>query len=257
MKVQSLIRFLALAFIAVGCGGIADDDASRSGQDGWSGKDTQGANGANDKQEGQGAQGGNDGSSAVPPGSSVDAGDPGFVDPQCGGEGHGAEIWGRRVNEAERCAGKSEFIECGEFEACGAAMTYARSPSGELWEFPSTCTPAGWPVAYPSDDSFIDWSRWLCEPEVPEPVDCASVLPEDCWQHSSQCLQIIGLRVDEAKSCWVDKETVGCIQYTNCDGLAVYARSPSGVLWTFGNQCIPDGWVVEEPVGGANSMCPP
>ena len=52
---------------------------------------------------------------------------------------------GRRYDEAHACMLPEEPLGClDEDDGCGAAVTYALSPTGKCYEFPSLCVPVNW-----------------------------------------------------------------------------------------------------------------
>ena len=66
-------------------------------------------------------------------------------------------VYGGRVNGPEQCVEDEQFAACVvDSEGCDTAIFYARKPSGELWQFPSSCTPPEWTVEYLSENA-EDW----------------------------------------------------------------------------------------------------
>lgn len=53
---------------------------------------------------------------------------------------------GALVDEAAHCANEREPLACGSAQPCDDALTSARDPSGRLFVFADSCTPAGWSV---------------------------------------------------------------------------------------------------------------
>jgi len=168
----------------------------------------------------------------------------------CSGDGLCNPIIGSRLSEAASCADAGEYVTCQDLFGCGEAVTYARDPSGDLWRFPDTCTPAGWAVDYPLEPVFE------CANQKATADTCVSRPEADC-SGDGRCNAIVGSRFTETAPCGEPGRFVTCEELAGCGEVLTYARDPSGDLWRFPDTCTPEGWPVEYLVEPPQSCNPP
>jgi len=210
---------LAIAVMAAGCG-------STSGQDS--------------------APGTGGGDSGVPPSTDggLECSKLGRV--ECAEHPECLRIEGWRLDTSTGCFEYRRFAYCDEARPCGDPMEYARDPEGNLWEFPSTCTPPGWPIE-PRDDPYeTPGGYYGCgdrglHPDEPT-ADCEKFGSEVC-EANEDCMAIWGMRPNYAEGCYEAWEFMSCEVSRNqaCDDGPHCGRSPSGDWMIFGDGCIPDG----------------
>ena len=126
MNMGSMLRFMLVAAAMVGCGGGGAEQNTSS-----------------PSQESQSAGGDPDNCSL-------------FTVSECDTNKLCAPIWGWPMNVSENCFGARRSVICAKNpRGCDDSIFYARDPSGALWQFPSSCTPPGWPVEFPDEDTMM------------------------------------------------------------------------------------------------------
>jgi len=166
---------------------------------------------------------------------------------ECYADNRCMPVAGVQINEFEQCLMEKTMAVCMDLGNCSPIVTFARSPTGELWKFAQDCSPPGWMSA---------------EVEKVPSVSCKQpIKPADCTQLSKNlckegCTRIDGSPVREAEQCYEDYQFAACSEPVSCPLGTQYARNPSGQLWKFLVKCIPDGWVLEEPDNPVEYPCP-
>ncbi|MCL2823111.1 MAG: hypothetical protein FWD57_03890 [Polyangiaceae bacterium] len=157
-------------------------------------------------------------------------------------------IEGKRLSEAGLCEEATQLTTCYEYPPteCFDVYVYSRDPSGDLWLFPSTCTPSGWPRVEdygPVDSSCV--GTWTS-------AYCPSLGEEDCAKQLG-CGAMTGRRDCESEECPTEDEFAACVEVImrGCGAAITLASDPSGDLWCFRDTCIPPGWtyVVDDELG--------
>lgn len=164
---------------------------------------------------------------------------------------------GMRVIEPDHCVDPGEYLGCTTEVDCGDALSYARDSAGELWIFPNTCTPDGWPVEYPESPD-----HWLCTDEPSDPgteTKCSKLSYCECVGVEG-CVRTNFLSIDESANCAWNVGPIGrcaTIPEEGCLPGMNHARSESGNLYLLHDSCIPDGWTVVHPPTEPELLCLP
>lgn len=81
------------------------------------------------------------------------------ISPDCLKQFGCVAISGRSLDDAGVCSEKATVGCRAKKTSCDEALTYAKAWDGRLWQFPTRCTPNGWPVVEFEAGAPEAWSR--------------------------------------------------------------------------------------------------
>jgi hypothetical protein len=83
-------------------------------------------------------------------------------------------------------------------------------------------------------------------------IDCDSLSPKECAEHSDACSTISGRRYDDTNQCMLPREILGCTEENRpCDTAIHYMLDADGQCWRFSSGCIPESFDSDP------ATCPP
>ena len=118
---------------------------------------------------------------------------------------------------------------CSAYESALTVLSFAQSPDGVCWAFPSGTVPDGWPECASVDE---------CE--------CADFSLDEC--EANNCNLLSGrpaTEKDDGTTCidWsIDPQPAGCTSENSSEAVVSFAQAPDGVCWFFPSGTVPAGW---------------
>ena len=118
---------------------------------------------------------------------------------------------------------------CSAYESALTVLSFAQSPDGVCWAFPSGTVPDGWPECASVDE---------CE--------CADFSLDEC--EANNCNLLSGRPATEnadGTTCidWsIDPQPAGCTSENSSEAVISFAQDPDGVCWFFPSGTVPSGW---------------
>jgi hypothetical protein len=166
----------------------------------------------------------------------------------CAGDPRCVPFAARRFDATRRCAQpRAVLLACATVpeseRGCDDAMTQARDPSGQLWEFSNSCIPPGFTSVTFSQLGFSETGAipdgWpACESES----SCMLLAPEAC-AHDARCTEIRGRRFDAKRACRsAETEPLGCMDASSACGDAITLGRATEATYEFTGTCLPRGF---------------
>lgn len=176
----------------------------------------------------------------------------------CALDGACVVVTGVRYDAEAGCSYGASNVGCQEPGCDDGAFTFAKSPAGSTYRFPTGCNPEGWEAfdGTPEDNAAADGP--ICGAASggagngdgsgtgdgtgtgggTDSGSCAEQSPEDC--NAETCATLTGTQYDTENTCVHTPEAVGCGEKADCgDGAIAFAKDSEGRPWFFPTTCIP------------------
>jgi len=157
----------------------------------------------------------------------------------CAAEARCRVLSATRYEADKVCRHGPQAVGCMDKELlCPQALTFAKDPSGNTWQFQDGCIPNAWQSFEGGEADHAAAEGPVCS----ELSTCSSLPPGKCAAEAG-CRVLSGMRYEVEKVCRHEPAEVGCTDSKqSCSSVLTFAKDPSGNTWVFPSRCIPNTW---------------